>query len=303
MTKNSLYRRCAQHKRSAFTLGLISTAVLGSVLVTTAQPSTAATAPRQRVLLKATFENLPTGRITPANFKKAFPGTRNLSKTAYDDTSIIRVAGKGKVIRTKLDAHSYHTFPAGNNGIDVFIPLKKVVTRGCISYQIRFANDFYWSMGGKLPGLLGVAPGVAPSYPAGGTYAGNKGWSGRMMWVGPKAYSWAGPTNMALSYMYNPRQTSQYGDNVRWKRAFKANTWHKVRQCYVMNSVGKANGKLQTWFDGVRVVNNTAYTYRGRKDVGISHLSWSIFRGGNSSNWMSPKTDYIDIDNVKITGI
>jgi hypothetical protein len=302
MTKISLYRRCAQHKRSAVALGLISTAVMGAVLVSTAQPSTAATARPQRTLLNATFENLPTGRITPANFKKAFPGTKNYSQATYDDTSIVNVPGRGKVIRTKLDANSYHTYPAGNNGIVNIIPLKRVVTRGCIRYDIRFANNFYWSLGGKLPGLLGVAPGVSPSLPAGGTYAGNKGWSGRMMWVGPKAYSWAGPTNMAVSYMYNPRQTGQYGDNVRWNRAFKANTWHRVRQCYVMNTVGKANGKLQTWFDGKQVVNNTSYVYRGRKDVGISHLAWTIFRGGGDMNWASPQTDYIDIDNVKVTG-
>ena len=34
------------------------------------------------------------------------------------------------------------------------------------------------------------------------------GWSGRLMWLGPKAYAWAGPTDTAVSYMYGPRQQS-----------------------------------------------------------------------------------------------
>ena len=253
-------------------------------------------------LVRATFDKLPTGRVTPKGFNSQLHGTNN-NTAAYDDMAAVRMAGHGKVLRTKFDAGSYHTYPAGNNGGTFFIPLPRVVNNACMRYNIRFDSKFDWSLGGKLPGLEGVAPGVAPSAPTGGNYAGSQGWSGRLMWLGPKAYSWAGPVNQAVSYMYNPRQTTSYGDNVRWDKAFVAGRWHTVKVCYRMNTVGHANGRLRSWMDGVKVVDNTSYVYRSRSDVGISHIAWHVFRGGDSSNWAGSRTSYIYIDNVRITTI
>jgi hypothetical protein len=205
------------------------------------------------------------------------------------------------VIRTKLDAGTMHSKPSGNNGVTLFIPLKKTVDQACMSYDIRFSNGFDWSLGGKLPGLEGVAPGVSPGLPTGGNSVGDEGWSGRLMWVGPKAYSWAGPTNAVVSYMYNPNQTGQYGDDVRWNKAFGADTWHSLKVCYQMNTVGYSNGSLQAWMDGQQVLNNTAYQYRTRSDVAVSHLLWHIFRGGNTADWAGKTDGYVDIDNVLVT--
>src|SRR4051794_16128665 len=175
----------------------------------------------RHTLLHATFDHLPTGRISPTNFIKTLGGSSH-STTPYDDTSIAAVAGHGKVIRTKLDAGTMHSIPSGNNGATFFLPLKRTVNQACLSYGIRFSKGFDWSLGGKLPGLEGVAPGVSPSLPSGGKDAGDKGWSGRMMWLGPQAYSWAGPTDAGVTYMYNPTQSGTYGDNVRWRRSFVA---------------------------------------------------------------------------------
>jgi hypothetical protein len=251
-------------------------------------------------LIRATFDNLPNGVISPANFKSTLGGTYGQA-SYYDDTSIVPVAGRGKVIRTKLDAGTYKQAPAGNNGATMFIQLRRVVTRACMSYDIRFSNGFDWSLGGKLPGLEGVAPGTSAGYPTGGKVAGDKGWSGRLMWLGPRAYSWAGPSNGAVTYMYNPTQGGTYGDNVRWNRGFVAGSWHDIQVCYKMNTVGRSDGSLQTWMDGRLVVNNNAYKYRTRNDVGVSHLLWHIFRGGADSNWAGKTTGYVDIDNFTVT--
>jgi hypothetical protein len=155
-------------------------------------------------------------------------------------------------------------------------------------------------VGGKLPGLVGGAPGVRPGAPAGGHPTAD-GWSGRLMWVGPKAYSWAGPTNMIVSYLYHPGQRSDYGDNVRWNRSFDAGRWHQVKQCFTMNTVGHSDGALQAWFDGTRVVDDAAFVYRTRSDVHINYLEWDIFRGGNTLEWAGSRTGYIDIDDVRVT--
>jgi hypothetical protein len=268
-------------------------------------PLTAATAARKAkkkrvVLTKATFDSLPTGRISASNFQKELGGSNN-SSYYYDDSSITSAAGRGKVYRLKLDRGTIRDNPSGNHGVVVFAPLAQQVNNACIAYQIRFDSNFDWSLGGKLPGLQGTAPGVSPSVPTGGGNPGDKGWSGRMMWLTPRSYSWAGPGNMAVSYMYSPRQSSTYGDNLRWNKGFTAGRWHKVKQCYRMNAVGKANGVLRAWIDGTKVLDIGNYVYRQRKDVRISHLNWSVFRGGGTLDWAGSRDSYIDFDRVRIT--
>ncbi len=262
--------------------------------------ASAAPAPAPQVMVSANFDNLPNGRISPQNFMKTLGGT-NKSTTPYDDTSIVEVPGKGKVIRTTFVKGTMKSKPSGNNGSSLFLPLNKVVNQACMSYDIRFDGNFDWSLGGKLPGLEGVAPGVSPGYPTGGNSPGDKGWSARLMWLTPKSYGWAGPVNEVVSYMYNPKQKAKYGENVRWHKRFGANKWHTVKQCFTMNTVGKADGKLHAWFDGVQVLANNAYTFRKRTNVGISHILWHNFRGGNTSKWAGSRTSYVDMDNVLIT--
>ncbi len=300
MLRNHAARNRSAAAALAVAAGATVLAVGLSATGSTSAASAATTSSTRTTLVKATFDGLRTGRITPRRFINQLGGS-NWSTAAYDDMSIVRAAGHGKVLRTKLDAGSYHTYPAGNNGATFFIPLPRTVQNACIKYKIRFESGFDWSLGGKLPGLEGVAPGVAPSAPSGGKIAGSEGWSGRLMWLGPEAYSWAGPVNQAVSYMYNPSQAGTYGDNVRWNKPFVAGRWHALKVCYRMNAVGYSNGKLRAWMDGKRVVNNTAYTYRSRRDVGISHIMWHIFRGGDGSNWAGSRTSYVDIDNVRVT--
>jgi hypothetical protein len=285
-----------QHTARRIAVGLSATLVA----TTAAGIAHAATAPAPHVLVSATFDTLPTGRISPANFMKTLGGS-NKSTTPYDDTSIVAVPGKGKVIRTTFQKGTMKSIPSGNNGASLFLPLSRVVNQACMSYDIRFDGTFDWSLGGKLPGLEGVAPGVSPGYPTGGRVATSKGWSGRLMWLTPKSYGWAGPVNEVVSYMYDPTQAGNYGDNVRWHHAFGANKWQSVKQCVTMNTVGKANGRLDAWLDGVQVLANHSYTFRTSSNVGVSHILWHLFRGGNTRAWAGSHTDYVDIDNVRVT--
>jgi hypothetical protein len=258
--------------------------------------------PKTTTLKSVDFDSLPTGQLSAANFKATLGGNNN-SEYDYDDSSIVTDNRGGKAYRLTLEAGTIRGNPSGNHGIVVFIPLAQQVTNACISYDVRFDGTFDWSLGGKLPGLQGTAPGVSPSLPTGGGNPGDKGWSGRMMWLTPKSYSWAGPTNMAVSYMYSPEMSSHYGDNIRWNKGFTAGTWHTVKQCYTMNTVGQANGKLHAWIDGTQVLALNNYVYRLRDDVAISHLNWSIFRGGATLDWAGTRTSHIDFDNVTITTV
>jgi hypothetical protein len=205
-------------------------------------------------------------------------------------------------MRTTLVGGTMHNIPAGNNGIVNFIKLPRVVDSACISYDIKFDKYFDWDLGGKLPGLLGVEPGVSPSLPTGGKDAGNHGWSGRLMWLGPTAYAHVLPrTNEIASYMYYPEQDGDYGENIWWNTGFVAGEWQHIAQCHTMNTPDRADGVLRAWIDGKLVVDRTDFVYREHDDVGISHLSWSIFRGGHTAEWAGDRTNTIDIDNLKIT--
>ena len=272
------------------------------ISVTEAAPAALAD-PEDRTtsLLSDDFDGLPLGAVTPQGFISAVGGNVT-SRDLYDDTSVVADGQGGGALRTTLVGGTVHSIPEGNNGINTFIKLPHPVQSACISYDIKFDRYFDWSLGGKLPGLLGVEAGVPPSLPTGGKDAGNHGWSGRLMWLGPGAYSHVLPrSNEIASYMYYPDQPGDYGDNVWWNTGFVAGEWQHVAQCHTMNTPGRANGVLRSWLDGKLVVNRSDFVYRKDTDVAISHLSWSIFRGGHSLEWAGDRTNYIDIDNLEVT--
>ena len=224
---------------TVFILALATALPVGVAGFTTGAASAEETRPE--TLRFADFESVQSGRVTSSGFAGEF-GTGDGS----DDSSIVNVGGNaGNVYRLKLDAGTIHGNPSGNHGVVAMVPLPRQVDNACIRYRIRFGEDFDWSKGGKLPGLSGVAPGVSPTYPAGGGNPGDKGWSGRLMW---------GSGGAIEAYMYYPSQPYEYGQGFDWSRKVDDGRWHVLRQCYVMNTVGQKNGVLRAWLDGVQVL-------------------------------------------------
>ena len=252
-------------------------------------------------VLSTGFESMPIGPVTPSEFRRVIGGG-SAEPDDYDDSSIVKVPNRGHVIRTYLEAGSIRSSPAGNNGVAEAVALPRALTHACLSYDVRFDVTFDWAKGGKLPGLSGVAPGLNESFPSGGHTVGDLGWSGRVMWLGPEVRSMPGRSNEALSYMYGPTQQGRFGDNLYWDASFTRGQWHTVKQCYDLNHVDKADGRLRAWLDGRLVLDITDYTFRTRRDVDITALDWSVFRGGGTLDWASSQADWIDIDNVSITG-
>jgi hypothetical protein len=239
--------------------------------------------------------------VVPSDFA-AEMGDVSMWAPAYKDMSIVSDGSGGQALRVTLEKGTIHSKPDGQHGVVLFAKLPGQIDDACVSYRMRFDANFDWSLGGKLPGLSGVAPGVSPGTPTGGNAdATDKGWSGRMMWLGAGSYSFVKASNMAVSYMYHPGQKSQYGDNVQWNKAFAAGRWHQVKQCYTMNTVGKSDGRLRAWFDGELVVDDNAFVYRTRNDVHINYLNWSVFRGGATLDWAGDRTGYVDFDDVRVT--
>ncbi len=268
---------------------------------------------RETPILHATFDDLPNqDPISDKAFQSQLGGSNN-GPYNYDDTAIVDDdRGGGKVLRTTLDAGTIRGNPGGeNHGIVIFSPLDRVVDAACISYDIKFSEGFDVSLGGKLPGLVGVREGVSPSVPTGGGNPRDRGWSARTMWLGPGSYSFVDPPAVGVSYNYSPFQEGKHGDNHVWEgAAAPAGTWHKVKHCQKMNSATgtsnedfEADGIEVAFFDGKPVYFDPEYVWRTREDVHINYLAWAIFRGGGDLSWAADRDAYIDIDNVLITEV
>ena len=173
----------------------------------------------------------------------------------------------------------------------------------CVAHDVRVAAGFDFSAGGRLPGLVGVAPGVSPSTPEGGGSTAH-GWSGRLMWLGAKVWPLvrdANRSNLVVSSLCHPGQERVYGDDVVRGSSMTPGVWHRVRQCHVMNTIGRSDGLLQAWFDGTLVLQQTDVVHRTDPAVHVTHLDRSVFRGGDSLTWASAATGYVDIDNLEVT--
>jgi hypothetical protein len=253
-------------------------------------------------LIDADFDSQAAGQVTPASFNKEL-GRTNDDEAAYDSMSYVDDTRGGKAVRTTLVAGKILGSGGSGEGNVLVIKLNKAADTACMSYDVRFSSNFDFSAGGKLPGLLGVAPGTAPSTPTeGGPVA--HGWSGRLMWLGPSAFTFAGEggnDNMAVTYLYHPGQADKYGDNIQWHKPFVDGVWHHVQQCHTMNTIGKSDGVLKAWLDGAVVVDRTDVVYRTDPNVHITHFDWSIFRGGSSSMWAGRTDGYVELDSVQVS--
>lgn len=284
--------------------------------VAVAAPTAATTsAAQQRTVFHATFDSMKPGPVTPRSFRSQV-GPTNTDDAAFRGMAYRKdYRGSGNVVRTTLGGgKTIHSSGAGRGNV-LMIKLPRAYDSACMSYDVRFAGptvktgsktssgsvDF--SAGGKLPGFVGVAPGTSPSTPQGGGPTAH-GWSGRLMWLGAKTWRRvrdAHASNLVVTYLYHPGQKGRYGDNLYWGPSFRPNVWHHVRQCHVMNTPGRADGVLQTWFDGRMLMDSRDVVYRTDPRVHITHFDWSIFRGGDSALWAGRHTSYVDMDNLRIT--
>ncbi len=286
---------------------LASTALLASPIstgVAQAAPTTNANiAKKQASIVSATFNSTKVGKVDPTTFRSQV-GSTNKNTGAYLGMTYRKdYRGSGNVVRTTLSKNKYILSTGEGRGNVLMVKLPGSYDSACMSYDVRFDAGFDFSAGGKLPGFVGVAPGVAASTPSGGGSSAH-GFSARLMWLGSKMWKFvrdAHRSNMVVTYLYHPGQVRQWGDNVSWGSSLKPGVWHHIKQCNVMNTVGRADGVLQTWFDNKLVMQDTKVVYRTDPNVHITHFDWSIFRGGDSADWASAKDGFVDMDNLKIT--
>ncbi len=155
-----------------------------------------------------------------------------------------------------------------------------------LSYYLRFADDFDFVKGGKLPGLFGGNGASGGNIPDG-----TDGFSTRFMWR---------RNGDGEVYAYLPT-SKDYGTSIgRGNWQFQPGIWHHLEQEIKLNSPGQANGQIKVWLDGVQVLDIEGITFRYVDSLKIDGIFFSTFFGGGDSSWATPKDTHIDFAEFSI---
>jgi hypothetical protein len=175
--------------------------------------------------------------------------------------------------------------PVGGAGFEQ--TLSHGATTGCLRYQVRFAPDFDFVKGGKLPGLFGgEAPrGCIPDGEA-------SGFSARLMWREGGA---------GELYLYAPGRETRCGQSIgrgRWH--FVPGAWTDITEQVTLNTPGQSDGAIRIWVNGAKMVEADGLTLRGSDAVGVDGLLFSTFFGGKDPSWAPAKPQSAEFRNFGV---
>lgn len=226
---------------------------MGSGIVALSIPCTWA----QRPLMADTFER-SRGDFTAA-----------LSK--HDRLEVVRKAGTQA---SKAIEATYQGNERGSERIVVSVPCDRAALEYTLCYDVKFAADFDFAKGGKLPGL-------GPEKPVtGGKPMRADGWSARLMWR---------EDGKIISYVYHQDQPGRYGDSKAAARVkFARGAYHAVTLQVTVNSAGdKADGRVAVYLDGRKLIEHRKLCLRGTdgNEALIERVLFSTFFGGSSPDW------------------
>ncbi len=167
-------------------------------------------------------------------------------------------------------------------------------------YYLRFADDWRPDLdGGKLPGISGTYDragwGLRQS-------DGTNGWSMRGSfgrWT-DKANPLYGLTPVG-TYAYHADMRDYNGEGWNWENGERSllarNRWYCVEQYFKVNTLGRRDGVLRAWIDGVVVFEKTDIRVRTVPNIKIEMIWMNIYHGGTEP---SPHDQHLYIDNVVI---
>ena len=161
------------------------------------------------------------------------------------------------------------------------------VDSATLDYQVRFAKNFDFVKGGKLPGLFGGDHISGKEYPTG-----DNGFSTRLHWRAD---------GYGEIKAYLPVDGGSAPEIGKKSFRFQAGKWHQIRQQVVLNDPKKQNGRLLMWFDGKLVINESKVFYRTSSRLKIEGLFFCTFFGGGTKEWASKKDTYADFRGFSVT--
>lgn len=236
-----------------------------------------------------TFDSYPNGIYTSTNARQDFYQT-TVSSWKENRAEIV-----DKALRVKL-------MPGDVN--QGFYPQFNIVdgTSYEVTYDIKFAKGFDWSLGGKLGVGFGIGDVIA-----GGDATNGNGGSARMMWN----KTTAGKV-IFKPYLYYEGMPDKYGTNVvstafypKDGTSLKDDTWYTIKMLVKSNTNFEANGSIKVKINGLEILSSDTIKWgdnTGGKNKGwINTLMFQTFRGGQGVDWESKVDSYILYDNIKVT--
>jgi hypothetical protein len=163
-----------------------------------------------------------------------------------------------------------------------------------LSYRVRFAPDFEWVKGGKLPGLAG-----GPNNVSGGRRAdGTNGWSARLMWRAD---------GRGEAYVYHKNQPADYGESFPFPADFRfpTDTPLAVRMRVTMNRPGHRDGTLRVWLTAGTaperlMVERTDLEWRSGKTFAVDSLYFETFYGGSGLEWAPTRPGWAEFGDFQV---
>ena len=228
------------------------------------------------------FDNHPLGLYNDAILRDDW----NCPKW-YMGNNLLRVVGKSQAFRGHALQINYPKYAFGCKNNKNCVNWKPEIggqfNQLYYSYKIKFAHNFDFVKGGKLPGIAGGTANTSGNKPNG-----SDGWSVRMMWS---------RDGKLVQYVYHPDQKRSFGDAFEWKMLpLKINEWHTIKTRVRMNTPGKRNGLIQSWLNGKLVLDRRDVRFRDNHKLKIDRFMFASFFGGSDPTW-APKRDqaiYLD---------
>ncbi|KAJ8663865.1 hypothetical protein O0I10_000140 [Lichtheimia ornata] len=221
------------------------------------------------------------------------PITNNASQTVM---SVLYAAGSyspsGKHAKDgSLGGAEFNAAPFGGASYDSAL----------LSYDLAFAENFNWVLGGKLPGIYGGADDEGCS---GGNQAdGSNCFSMRLMWReggGGEAYAYL-PDN-SICGKSNTVCNDEYGISFsRGVIRFKTNEWTKLEIYVKINNATESNGILQVWQDGSLVINQQTLKYRTTNAIAATSIMFSTFFGGGDTKYATSVDTFTYYKNIEFS--
>jgi hypothetical protein len=149
-----------------------------------------------------------------------------------------------------------------------------------LRYRLRFAPDFEFVRGGKLPGLFG---GTGPS--GGSIPDGHDGFSLRLMWR---------ELGRGEVYAYLPTSRVHGSSLLAGRLRFVPGRWHEIVQAVALNTPGRADGRLALWQDGRPLGELPGLRLRDTARLRVDGVFFEVFHGGADESWAPRRDSHID---------
>jgi hypothetical protein len=169
------------------------------------------------------------------------------------------------------------------------------VEHATLSYDIIVPDDFAFGKGGKLPGLYGLNNKISKP-PSGCDHSQIvNGFSARLMWR---------ENGTGSIYVYAPHNDEKVNapkacGTYLGRGSFILTPGRRtnIKQEILLNTIGRIDGALRLWVDGVLIFEDTDFLWRTNADVQLKGLFFNTFFGGSTPEWASPRDQSLTFEN------